>query len=290
MIHPNVRSNDALAEGLRRVVKEVADGRALTASLVGSRTMGIDIPGSDYDFLLVCAHPVEAYLGTPASVPKDAHNTHAHVPDPADPSRITRAGIHIWDVRKATHLICKSNANAAEAFQEACLLPEGEALQEQLREASEAFLNPQAMRWHYQRFIQQYLERPQSPAKRKLHALRCALKFEHYGQVRRLAPNRIVPITCKNDPGIHTEVQSLLEARSQGDQDIPETPQIDRRIQAVGQGNPSQAPARDQSADPEILNEIARQAILGDPGRMRAQEAAAWTPQGTPSERPIERF
>jgi predicted nucleotidyltransferase len=141
--------------------------RILFAVESGSRAWGFPSPDSDYDVRFVYARPTDWYL----SVYPGRDVIETPIEDEMD--------VNGWDLRKALHLVLKSNAVISEWMESPIVYRRDAAALRQLRGFADRMLNPRALAYHYlhlaRRQVATKLSRDQIALKRYFYALRPAL-------------------------------------------------------------------------------------------------------------------
>lgn len=153
--------------------------RVLFAVESGSRAWGFPSPDSDYDVRFVYARPADWYLSIYAG--RDVIET--PIEDDMD--------VNGWDLRKALHLVLKSNAVISEWMESPIIYRRHAASLRQLRGFADLALHPRALAYHYlhlaRRQVAAKLERDRVVLKRYFYALRpaLALRFLHLHEGQR---------------------------------------------------------------------------------------------------------
>lgn len=141
--------------------------RILFAVESGSRAWGFPSPDSDYDVRFVYARPAEWYLSL--SPGRDVIET--PIEDDMD--------VNGWDVRKALHLVLKSNAVISEWMESPIFYRRDAAALRRLRGFADRALHPRAMTYHYLHLARRQVtakpSREEIALKRYFYALRPAL-------------------------------------------------------------------------------------------------------------------
>ena len=141
--------------------------RILFAVESGSRAWGFPSPDSDYDVRFVYARPANWYL----SVYPGRDVIETPIEDDMD--------VNGWDVRKALHLLVKSNAVISEWMESPIVYRRDAGALKRLRTFADRMLNPQALTYHYlhlaRRQVAAKLLREHIALKRYFYALRPAL-------------------------------------------------------------------------------------------------------------------
>jgi len=141
--------------------------RILFAVESGSRAWGFPSPDSDYDVRFVYAQPADWYL----SVYPGRDVIETPIEDEMD--------VNGWDLRKALHLVLKSNAVISEWMESPIVYRRDAAALRQLRTFADRMLNPRALAYHYlhlaRRQVAAKLSRDRIALKRYFYALRPAL-------------------------------------------------------------------------------------------------------------------
>jgi uncharacterized protein len=133
----------------------------------GSRAWGFPSPDSDYDVRFVYARSVDWYLRLYPG--RDVIET------PIE----NEMDVNGWDIRKALHLLLKSNAVISEWMESPIIYRLDSAALKRLRTFADRMLNPHALAYHYLHLARQQvaakLTRKQVALKRYFYALRPAL-------------------------------------------------------------------------------------------------------------------
>ncbi len=247
-------SKDRWVEVQRRLdaIEAQQHCRILFAVESGSRAWGFPSPDSDYDVRFVYARPAEWYLSLYAG--RDVIET--PIEDDMD--------VNGWDVRKALHLVLKSNAVISEWMESPIFYRRDAAALRRLRGFADRALHPRAMTYHYlhlaRRQVTAKLEREQVALKRYFYALRPALALRFL----RLHPGRRPPM----------QLQALMASTDLADavsQTIDRLVETKRRTREMGSG------PRIAVLDRLIRTEVAAAAklIAGAPERSADDRAAA---------------
>lgn len=141
--------------------------RILFAVESGSRAWGFPSPDSDYDVRFVFARPADWYL----SVYPGRDVIETPIEDEMD--------VNGWDLRKALHLVLKSNAVISEWMESPIVYRRDADALRQLRSFADRMLNPRALAYHYlhlaRRQVAAKLTRDRIVLNRYFYALRPAL-------------------------------------------------------------------------------------------------------------------
>lgn len=164
--------------------------RILFAVESGSRAWGFPSPDSDYDVRFVYARPADWYL----SVYPGRDVIETPIEDEMD--------LNGWDLRKALHLVLKSNAVISEWMESPIVYRRDAAALRQLRAFADRMLNPRALAYHYV-----HLARRQVAA--KLSRDRVALKRYFY-DLRPALTLRFLRLQNGRRPPMH--LQALIDA------------------------------------------------------------------------------
>ncbi|WP_119301255.1 nucleotidyltransferase domain-containing protein [Dongia deserti] len=253
MAHPAI-PRDRWAEAQRRLdLIERAHGcRILFAVESGSRAWGFPSPDSDYDVRFVYAMPADWYL----SVYPGRDVIETPIEDGMDVSG--------WDIRKALHLVLKSNAVISEWMESPIIYRREAAALKRLRTFADRMLNPRALTYHYLHLARRQaaakLARDRIALKRYFYALRpaLALRFLRLRSGRR-PPMHLQALIDGTDPPAATIkiIGRLVAAKS--------------RIREMGSG--PRIPALDRLIAVEIA--AATEAAGEAPGRLPADMDAA---------------
>ncbi|HEV8391510.1 MAG TPA: nucleotidyltransferase domain-containing protein [Dongiaceae bacterium] len=141
--------------------------RILFAVESGSRAWGFPSPDSDYDVRFVYARAADWYL----SVYPGRDVIETPIEDEMD--------VNGWDLRKALHLVLKSNAVISEWMESPIVYRRDAAALRHLRTFADRMLNPRALAYHYLHLartqVAAKLPRDWIALKRYFYALRPAL-------------------------------------------------------------------------------------------------------------------
>ena len=145
--------------------------RILFAVESGSRAWGFPSPDSDYDVRFVYARRADWYL----SVYPGRDVIETPIEDEMD--------VNGWDLRKALHLVLKSNAVISEWMESPIVYRRDAAALRQLRAFADRMLNPRALAYHYlhlaRRQVAAKLSRDRIALKRYFYALRPSLALRY---------------------------------------------------------------------------------------------------------------
>jgi predicted nucleotidyltransferase len=226
--------------------------RILFAVESGSRAWGFPSPDSDYDVRFVYARPAGWYL----SVYPGRDVIETPIEDEMD--------VNGWDIRKALHLVLKSNAVISEWMESPIVYRRDTAALKQVRAFADRMLNPRALAYHYlhlaRRQVAAKLSRDRIALKRYFYALRPALAL------------RFLRMQDGKRPPMH--LQALLDKS-----DLPAATVgiIDRLVEAKSRTREMGSGRRIPALDRLIAAEIA--AVAGSatemPGRPPSDLAAA---------------
>ena len=218
--------------------------RILFAVESGSRAWGFPSPDSDYDVRFVYARPADWYL----SVYPGRDVIETPIEDEMD--------VNGWDLRKALHLVLKSNAVISEWMESPIVYRRDAAALKQLRGFADRMLNPRALAYHYLHLARQQvaakLTRDRIALKRYFYALRPALAL------------RFLRLQGGKRPPMH--LQALIDGT-----ELPAATVriIDRLVAAKSQtrelGSGPRVPALDRLIAAEIA--AAAQSVAEMPGR-----------------------
>jgi uncharacterized protein len=218
--------------------------RVLFAVESGSRAWGFPSPDSDYDVRFVYARPAAWYL----SVYPGRDVIETPIEDEMD--------MNGWDLRKALHLVLKSNAVISERMESPILYRRDTAALRHLRAFADRMLNPRALTYHYlhlaRRQVSAKLTRDRIALKRYFYAIRPALTL------------RFLRLQNGQRPPMH--LQALIDGT-----DLPAAAVsvIDRLVEAKGRTREMGSGPRIPALDRLIAAEIAAAAgVASDmPGR-----------------------
>lgn len=149
------------------VIERHQQCRILFAVGSGSRAWGFPSPDSDYDVRFVYARPADWYL----SVYPGRDVIETPIEDEMD--------VNGWDLRKALHLLLKSNGVISEWMESPIVYRREAAALRQLRALADRMLNPRALAHHYLHLVRRHvatkLSRDKTTLKHYFYALRPAL-------------------------------------------------------------------------------------------------------------------
>ncbi len=226
--------------------------RILFAVESGSRAWGFPSPDSDYDVRFVYARPVDWYLGIYPG--RDVIET--PIEDKMD--------VNGWDLRKALHLILRSNAVISEWLESPIIYRRDTSAMNRLRRFADRALNPRALTYHYLHLAQRQVAvkpaRDQVALKRYFYALRPALALRFLRLQDGRPPMHLHELVAKTALPAATMriIESLVAAKSRSREmgSGPRIPALDRLIaeeiaHAIGSGGdaPKRPPADVIAAD-----------------------------------------
>lgn len=203
--------------------------RILFAVESGSRAWGFPSPDSDYDVRFVYAKPADWYL----SVFPGRDVIETPIEDDMD--------VNGWDLRKALHLVLKSNAVISEWMESPILYRRDAAALRHLRVFSDRMLHPRALTYHYlhlaRREAAARLARDRVVLKRYFYALRpaLALRFLRLKGGQRPPMNLQALMEGTNLPAATIKVIAHLVAAKSRTRELgsgPHVPVLDRLIAA----------------------------------------------------------
>jgi len=234
--------------------------RILLAVESGSRAWGFPSPDSDYDVRFVYAKPTDWYL----SVFPGRDVIETPIEDDMD--------VNGWDLRKALHLVLKSNAVISEWMESPILYRRDAGALKQLRAFADRMLHPRALTYHYLHLARRQaaakLARERIVLKRYFYALRPALALRflrlHGGQ---RPPMNLQALIKGTDlpPATVKVIEQLVAAKSRTRElgSGPRIPVLDRLIAAEiasAAGSVADAPGR-PATDLEAANRLFRRLI-----------------------------
>lgn len=234
--------------------------RILFAVESGSRAWGFPSPDSDYDVRFVYARPADWYLGVYPG--RDVIET--PIEDEMD--------VNGWDLRKALHLVLKSNAVISEWMESPIVYRRDAGALRQLRTFADRMLNPRALAYHYlhlaRRQVAAKLTRDRIALKRYFYALRPALTLRFlrlHGGKR--PPMHLQALIDGTDlPAAIVRIIDRLVAAKSHTREMgsgPRIPALDRLIAAeiaAAAGSASEMPGRPPS-DLETADRLFRRLI-----------------------------
>jgi predicted nucleotidyltransferase len=234
--------------------------RILFAIESGSRAWGFPSPDSDYDVRFVFAHLADWYL----SVYPGRDVVETPIEDDMD--------VNGWDLRKALHLVLKSNAVISEWMESPIVYRRDARALGHLRAFADRMLNPRALTYHYlhlaRRQVAAKLSRERIAFKRYFYALRPALTLRFLRlQGGRRPPMHLQALVDGTDlPAATVTVIGRLVAAKSRTREMgtgPRIPALDRLIAAeiaAAAGSAGDAPGR-PPADLEAADQLFRHLI-----------------------------
>lgn len=254
---------DRWAEVQRRLDAIERDQRCsiLFAVESGSRAWGFPSPDSDYDVRFVYARPADWYLSIYPG--RDVIDT--PIEDEMD--------VNGWDLRKALHLVLKSNAVISEWMESPIVYRRDAAALRQMRAFADRMLNPRALAYHYlhlaRRQVAAKLSRDRIALKRYFYALRpaLALRFLRLQDGKRPPMHLQALIDGTDLPAATVRVIDRLMAAKSRTREMgsgPRIPTLDRLIAtetAAAAGAASEMPGRppsDQEAADRLFRRLLR--------------------------------
>jgi uncharacterized protein len=233
--------------------------RILFAVESGSRAWGFPSPDSDYDVRFVYARPSHWYL----SVYPGRDVIETPIEDEMD--------VNGWDLRKALHLVLKSNAVISEWMESPIVYRRDAAALKRLRGFADHMLNPRALTYHYlhlaRRQVAAKLSRERMALKRYFYALRpaLALRFLRLQDGRRPPMHLKALIDGRDLPVATIKVIERLVAAKSRTRELgsgPRIPALDRLIAAeiAAAGSVGEADGR-PAADLEAADRLFRRLI-----------------------------
>lgn len=234
--------------------------RILFAVESGSRAWGFPSPDSDYDVRFVYARPADWYL----SVYPGRDVIETPIEDEMDVSG--------WDLRKALHLVLKSNAVISEWMESPILYRRDAGVFKQLRRFADRMLHPRALTYHYlhlaRRQVAAKLGRDRIVLKRYFYVLRpaLALRFLRLRQGQRPPMNLQALMDGTDLPAATIKIMEKLVAAKSRTREMglgPRIPALDRLIAAeiaAAAGSVADAPGR-PATDFEAADRLFRRLI-----------------------------
>ena len=236
--------------------------RILFAVESGSRAWGFPSPDSDYDVRFVYVRPASWYL----SVYPGRDVIETPIEDEMD--------VNGWDLRKALHLVLKSNAVVSEWMESPIVYRRDAAALRHLRAFADRMLNPRALAYHYlhlaRRQVAAKLSRERIALKRYFYALRPALALRFLRlQAGKRPPMHLQALIGGTDlPATTVRIIDRLVAAKNQTREMgsgPRIPALDRLIAAeiaAAARSASAMPSRPPS-DLEAADQLFRQLIRG---------------------------
>jgi len=183
--------------------------RILLAVESGSRAWGFPSPDSDYDVRFLYVHPTNWYLALD------------HRRDVIEKPISKDLDINGWDLRKALHLLCRSNATLGEWLVSPIVYSEDRRAAQILRRLARTAINRKTASWHYLRLGQRQFERGLADQsgirlKKYFYALRPALALAWL----RLNPEQQLPMSLHQlmrglplDKDLVQEIETLIRLK-----------------------------------------------------------------------------
>jgi predicted nucleotidyltransferase/aspartyl/asparaginyl beta-hydroxylase (cupin superfamily) len=202
--------------------------RILFAVESGSRAWGFPSPDSDYDVRFVYARRAPWYL----SIYPGRDVVETPIEQEMD--------VNGWDLRKALHLILKSNAVISEWLETPIVYRRDASAVSRLRRFADRVLNPRALTYHYvhlaQRQVATKLARDQIALKRYFYALRPALALRFLRLQAGRPPMHLRDLVARTTlpAGTIRTIEKLVVAKSRTREmgEGPRIPALDRLISA----------------------------------------------------------
>ncbi len=213
----------------------------------GSRAWGFPSPDSDYDVRFVYARSADWYL----SIYSGRDLIETPIEDEMD--------VNGWDLRKALHLVLKSNAVISEWIESPIVYRRDAAALRQLRAFADRMLNSRALAYHYlhlaRRQVAAKLTRDRVALKRYFYALRPALALRFLRlQAGKRPPMHLRALIDGTDlpAATVTIIDRLVAAKSRTREmgSGPRIPALDRLIAAeiaAAAGSAAEMPGRPPS-------------------------------------------
>jgi predicted nucleotidyltransferase len=199
---------EAIQAELSRV-EQIHGARILYAVESGSRVWGFDSPDSDWDVRFIYLRPLSWYLSV-----EDRRD----VIEPPANGLLDLSG---WDLKKALHLLGKSNPPMLEWLNSPTVYRE-DPLVQGLRQLSTDYFNPRSTIYHYLHMAngnyRQYLRDDQVPLKKYFYVLRPLLACEWVAQGKGLPPVKFDDLRTVADwnDSVHQNVCYLLGLKRMG--------------------------------------------------------------------------
>ncbi len=224
----------------------------------GSRGWGFESADSDYDVRFFYIHPPEWYLSIYTK------------PDVIERPIQGVLDISGWDIRKALHLLRKSNPPLLEWLQSPIVYKEGHSITARMRALVPEYYSPRACLYHYLHTAQgnyrKYLKEDPVWVKKYFYVLRPILACRWIEQDRGVVPiefQKLLDATV-DDAALRTAIDDLVARKKKGFEvdrgtKIPAISTfIDRELARLEVANPAR-PAPD--SDPMKLDELFRDAL-----------------------------
>lgn len=198
------------------------DTRILFAAEVGSRSMGMEVAGSDHDVIAFVASPPRSYLGV--RPPRDAHPTIQLMGSPDPDVDAPDVSLTAFDVRHAVERIRKGNVRFLLACGSLKVHVDEDGIGDRLRELCRAAFVPARAAKQFAAMIQEAMTalpgRGRTP-RALLHVLHPSLCAQHVLADRSIPPASLRRLCDEIDVG---EIEGLIEILARAKADAPDRP------------------------------------------------------------------
>ncbi len=187
-------------------VEQAEDVRVLFACESGSRGWGFASPDSDYDVRFVYVHRPEWYLAVDLEQRRDV----------IERPIVDEVDLHGWDLRKALHLLARSNRPLLEWLTTPLAYVERLEFRSRLWPLAQAYFTPALSRYYYLKMARIYSHGKRGGAqpalKSLLYAFRALLAVRWIEAGRGPVPMPFATLveTLVTDPELATAVRALL--------------------------------------------------------------------------------
>ncbi len=184
--------------------------RVLYACESGSRAWGFESADSDYDVRFLYLHPVSWYLRVGSG------------PDTIERPIDGLLDISGWDLRKALHLLEKSNPPLLEWLQSPIVYRRTASVIQRVRDLAPTFYSPPACQHHYLHMAQgnyrEYLQGPEVWRKKYFYVLRPVLACLWIERGYGIVPMRFAELVERTieDSAVLQAIRDLIEQKKAG--------------------------------------------------------------------------
>jgi predicted nucleotidyltransferase len=232
--------------------------RILYAVESGSRAWGFASTNSDWDVRFIYVRSLDGYLSV--RNPRDV--LEMPIDDGLDASG--------WDIRKALHLLGKSNPPLLEWLRSPLVYREALTTTERLRKLSCDFFSPVSCMHHYLRMAErnyrEYLQREKVWLKKYFYVLRPVLAccwIEQHGSMPPMEFGKLVDDQMPDE--VRPALDQLLQRKRSGDEldEGPRIPEINAFVEeTIGRLRvPSETLAGVRRPDPSVLDSVFRECL-----------------------------
>lgn len=186
--------------------------RILYACESGSRAWGFPSTDSDYDVRFIYLRPRDWYLSIDLEYKRDV------IERPID----GQLDISGWDLRKALHLLARSNPPLIEWLGSPIVYVERDRFAAAMRALATRHYSPISCMYHYlrtaQRTYQDHLTGPRVSVKKYFYALRPLLAVRWLDRDLGIVPTefRVLVAQVVDEPALKEEIEHLVQAKSLG--------------------------------------------------------------------------